>query len=265
MLAYENCHKLLPMSHVIAFFNQSGGVGKTTVTQNIGYQLATKGHRVLLLDMDPQASLTTFMGLDVSKLDKTIYDALVSETDEPLAILHNLHDMDLSPANIILANAEQELVLADQRELRLKIPLAQVLDNYDYVLIDCPPSLGILSQISLVAATEIIVPIQTQFKALMGTDFLLSTVKKIQRRLNKDLKIAGFIPTMFSSANALDQRTLETIIEQLSPIAQVFSPIPRATALAEASEYGKPLATSPKKNSSIIEIFEEITIALEKL
>jgi chromosome partitioning protein len=265
MLAYENCHKLLPMSHVIAFFNQSGGVGKTTVTQNIGYQLSTKGHRVLLLDMDPQASLTTFMGLDVSKLDKTIYDALVSETDEPLAILHDLHDMDLSPANIILANAEQELVLADQRELRLKIPLAQVLDNYDYVLIDCPPSLGILSQISLVAATEIIVPIQTQFKALMGTDFLLSTVKKIQRRLNKDLKIAGFIPTMFSSANALDQRTLETIIEQLSPSAQVISPLPRAPALAEASEYGKPLAISPKKNSSIIEIFEEITIALEKL
>lgn len=253
------------MTHIIAFFNQSGGVGKTTATQNIGYQLTTKGHRVLLLDMDPQASLTTFMGLDVARLDKTIYDALISENDEPIPILYNLHNMDLSPASIILANAEQELVLADQRELRLKIPLSQVLNNYDFVLIDCPPSLGILSQISLVAATEIIVPIQTQFKALMGTDFLLSTIKKVQRRLNKDLKIAGFIPTMYSSANALDQRTLETIIEQLSPIAQVFSPIPRATALAEASEYGKPLATSPKKNSAILEIFDEITTALEEL
>ncbi len=253
------------MTHVIAFFNQSGGVGKTTVTQNIGYQLSSKGHRVLLLDMDPQASLTTFMGVEVTQLKKTIYDALVSETDEPLFILKDLHKMDLSPSSIILANAEQELVLADQRELRLKIPLSQVLDNYDFVLIDCPPSLGILSQISLIAATEILVPIQTQFKALMGTDFLLSTVKKIQRRLNKELKIAGFIPTMFSSANALDQRTLDTIVEQLSPIAQVFSPIPRATALAEASEYGKPLATSPKKNSAIIEIFDEIATALEKL
>jgi Mrp family chromosome partitioning ATPase len=125
MLSPNKCHKLLSMTHVIAFFNQSGGVGKTTITQNIGYQLTTKGHRVLLLDMDPQASLTTFMGLDVAQLDKTIYDALVSEADEPLAILHDLHSMDLSPANIILANAEQELVLADQRELRLKLPLSQ--------------------------------------------------------------------------------------------------------------------------------------------
>lgn len=253
------------MARIIALFNQSGGVGKTTVTQNIGYQLSMKGHRILLIDMDPQASLTMFMGVDVAQLDKTIYNALVSETEEPITILHGLHNMDLSPASIILANAEQELVLADQRELRLKIPLSEVLDNYDFVLIDCPPSLGILSQISLVAATEIIVPIQTQFKSLMGTDFLLSTVKKVQRRLNRDLKIAGFIPTMFSSANALDQRTLETIIEQLSPIARVFSPIPRATALAEASEYGKPLAISPKKNLAILEIFEEIAIAIEKL
>jgi chromosome partitioning protein len=236
------------MSRIIALFNQSGGVGKTTITQNLGYQLASRGNRVLLLDMDPQASLTTFMGLDVTSLKKTIYDALMSEEEEPVPIEHNLYQMDLSPANIILANAEQELVLAEQRELRLRAAIEPLLKEYDFILIDCPPSLGILSQISLVASTHVLVPIQTQYKALMGTDFLLQTVKRVQRRLNKGLRIAGFCPTMFSTSNALDQRTLQAITEQLAPIAPVFSPLPRATALAEASEYGKPLALSPKKN-----------------
>jgi chromosome partitioning protein len=253
------------MSQVVALFNQSGGVGKTTITQNLGYQLASRGNRILLLDMDPQASLTTFMGLDVTTLKKTIYDALMSEEEEPVPIEHDLYQMDLSPANIILANAEQELVLAEQRELRLKAAIRPILQQYDFILIDCPPSLGLLSQISLVAATHVLVPIQTQYKALMGTDFLLQTVKRVQRRLNKGLKIAGFCPTMFSASNALDQRTLQAITEQLSPIASVFTPLPRATALAEASEYGKPLALSPKKNLSVLAIFDELAIALEHL
>ncbi|CAA9574020.1 Chromosome (plasmid) partitioning protein ParA [uncultured Synechococcales cyanobacterium] len=253
------------MSQVIALFNQSGGVGKTTLTMNLGFQLAVRGHKVLLVDMDPQASLTVFMGLDVTELDKTIYDALISETDEPIPIIHTLNQMDLSPANILLANAEQELVLADQRELRLKEPLTPLVSDYDFILIDCPPSLGILSQISLIAATHVLVPIQTQFKALMGTDALLKTVKKVQRRLNKSLGIAGFCPTMYSSGNALDQRTLEAITEQLSPIGRVFTPLPRATALAEASEYGKPLASSPKKNSAVLAVFDEIATAMEHL
>jgi len=230
---------------------------------NLGYQLTAKGHRVLLIDMDPQASLTSFMGFDVSEQDLTIYDALISD-EAPIPILQ-AHNMDFSPANIILANAEQELVLAEQRELRLKEPLSKIAENYDFVLIDCPPSLGILSQISLIAATHVLVPIQTQFKALMGTDSLLKTIKKVQRRLNKSLVIAGFCPTMFSTGNALDQRTLEAINEQLASIGQIFTPIPRATALAEASEYGKPLAISPKKNAAVLEIFDEIATSLEQL
>jgi chromosome partitioning protein len=250
---------------VFALFNQSGGVGKTTLCQNLGYQLVTRGARVLLLDMDPQASLTTFMGLDVTELSETIYEALISEEGHPLAVHSNLHQMDLAPANITLANAEQELILVEQRELRLQQALTPLLGNYDFVLIDCPPSLGILSQISLVAADYVLVPIQTQFKALMGTDFLLQTVKKIQRRLNPELKIAGFCPTMYSSANALDQRTLESIKEQLGKIAPVFTPIPRATAIAEAAEYGMPMGLSPKKQKSILEIFDEIAAELEAL
>jgi chromosome partitioning protein len=253
------------MTKVIALFNQSGGVGKTTLCQNLGHQLATRGVKVLLIDMDPQASLTTFMGLDVTDLRDTSYDSLISEDKHPLPIHKDLHHMDLAPANIKLANAEQELILVEQRELRLQQALVPVLENYDFVLIDCPPSLGILSQISLVAANYVLVPIQTQFKALMGTDFLLQTVKKIQRRLNPNLKFAGFCPTMYSSANALDQRTLESIKEQLGAIAPVFAPIPRATAIAEASEYGMPLGLSSKKQRSTIEIFDEIATALEAL
>jgi chromosome partitioning protein len=252
------------VSRIIALFNQAGGVGKSTLTMNLGYQLAAREHRVLLIDMDPQASLTTFMGFDVTESQKTIYDALVSEDETPIPILQ-AHRMDLSPANIVLANAEQELVLAEQRELRLREPLSKIASNYDFILIDCPPSLGILSQISLIAATHVLVPIQTQFKALMGTDSLLKTVKKVQRRLNKSLVIAGFCPTMYSPGNALDQRTLEAINEQLASISRIFTPIPRATALAEASEYGKPLALSPKKNAVVIEIFDEIASVLEQL
>jgi chromosome partitioning protein len=252
------------MSKIIALFNQSGGVGKTTLTMNLGYQLADRAHRVLLVDMDPQASLTAFMGFDVTEQDKTVYHAIMSEDDEPLPILQ-AHQLDLVPANILLANAEQELILADQRETRLKAPLSMLSNQYDFILIDCPPSLGILSQISLIAADYVLVPIQTQFKALMGTDSLLKTIKKIQRRLNQSLKIAGFCPTMYSAGNALDQRTLQAITEQLAVIAPVFTPIPRATALAEASEFGKPLALSPKKNPTVLALVDEIVTALEQL
>ena len=254
------------MTRIIALFNQSGGVGKTTITMNLGYQLASRGHRVLLIDMDPQASLTTFMGLELSDQDKTIYDTLLSEDEEPIIPIHHaIHRMDLVPTNIILADAEQELVLTEQREIRLREPIAAIQDQYDFILIDCPPSLGILSQISLVAATHVLVPIQTQFKALMGTDSLLKTIKKVQRRLNRTLGFAGFCPTMYSPGNALDQRTLEAITEQLSPLGKVFTPIPRATALAEASEYGRPLALSPKKNLAVLAAFDEIAISMEQL
>jgi chromosome partitioning protein len=254
------------MAKVIALFNQSGGVGKTTLCQNIGYQLAAKHERrVLLVDMDPQASLTIFMGLELGSSSKTIYKSLLSEETVALPVYQDIHRMSLSPTAIDLSEAEQQLILVPQRELRLQQSLAPLLKDYDYVLIDCPPSLGILSQNSLVAADYVLVPIQTQFKALMGADALLRTVKMVQKRLNPKLKFAGFCPTMYSASNELDQRTLESIIENLGKIKTVFPPIPRATAIAEAAESGIPYALSRKKQASVLEVFDKIALELEGL
>lgn len=262
------------MSRVISVFNQAGGVGKTTVAQNLGYHLANRGNKTLLVDMDPQASLTSFMGINTRTLNLSVYNSLIAEDEGELPIalpiIKELYSMDLCPANLNLAKAEQQLVLEELRELRLKDAIAPFLENYDFIIIDCPPSLGILSVISLVAATHVLVPIQTQFKALMGTDLLLGTTKKIQKRLNKNLKLAGFLPTMYASSTAMDQQTLFDINEQLSAIAQVFSPLPRATALSEASKALKPFGAyigSNKKgnNGAILKIFDEVAEAMEKL
>ena len=255
------------MSKIIALFNQAGGVGKSTTTLNLGYHLHLRGHRILLIDLDPQASLTNFMGLEPSELSATIYDVLVPKDEEIelLPIHKNIHGMDLMPSNIDLANAEQELIFAELRELRLKQILEPMRDNYDFILIDCPPSLGILSHISLVAATSVLVPIQCQFKALKGTDSLLKTLARVRKRLNPQLKIAGFLPTMYQASTSLDNRTLESISEQLSEIATVFPPMPRATAVAEAAEQGKPLALCANKHKPTLELFEQLALALEKL
>lgn len=255
------------MNKILALFNQAGGVAKSTTTQNLGYHLSMRQHSCLLVDIDPQASLTSFMGLEPSELQTTIYDALVPKDDEEelLTIHKNLHGMDLLPANIELANAEQELIFAELRELRLKQILEPVRDNYDFILIDCPPSLGILSHISLVAADCVLVPIQCQFKALKGTDSLLKTIARVRKRLNPRLKIAGFLPTMYQTTTSLDNRTLESIKEQLGEIATIFPPMPRATAVAEAAESGKPLALCANKHKPTLELFDAIACAMEKI
>lgn len=259
----------------IALFNQAGGVGKTTVTHNLGYHLALRGHRVLIVDMDPQSSLTIFMGLDTTELTETICDSLIEEPTNDDANIQlviypkQIYNMDLAPSSIGLAYAEIYLANALHKEYRLKEALESVKGKYDYVLVDCPPSLGILSINCLVAADYILVPIETQFKALMGADMLLDTWKKIKRRLNKDLKIVGFLPTMYGSGRTMDQQTLETIKTQLSSIAPVFAPLPSATALPESSQNRKPFIEYIKKktenNQVVINVFEELATSMEKL
>lgn len=247
---------------IIAIFNQAGGVGKSTSTMNIGYHLATRNHRVLLLDLDPQSSLTIFMGLEPSELDKTVYNAIIKE--EPLTIYKQLHKMDLAPANIDLSGAELELVMADLRELRLKEALEPILEAYDFILIDCPPSLGLLSYIALVAATHVLVPIQTQFKAFKGTELLLNTIVRVKKKANKQLALAGFLPTLYAKANSQDTRALKAIEEQMAQFAPILPPVPRSTVLADAAEERIPLALYQASHAAT-KIFARVARTLEKL
>jgi chromosome partitioning protein len=250
------------MTKVIALFNQSGGVGKSTLTMNLGYHLAQKGHKVLLIDMDPQSSLTVFMGLDPVELKKTVYNAIIGE--EPLPIFHDIHGVDIAPSNINLCAAELELVSAMMREVRLKDTLEPLLKDYDFILIDCPPSLALLSVISLVAATHVLVPIQTQFKSFQGTELLLNTVIGLRAKANKNLGFAGFVPTMYDGRTAQESRTLAAIIEQLTPLATVFPPVPKSIAFADASEARLPLALNSTKHPALT-VLNTITSALEAL
>lgn len=254
----------MSQTRIIALFNQSGGVAKTTLTQNLGYHLAQKTkNRVLLVDIDPQASLTTFMGLEPDELETSIYASIVE--GKPLPVMPKLiHGMALVPADINLAASEMQLASAIAREYRLKNALAQVAENYDFILIDCPPSLGLLSIISLTAATHILVPVQCQFKSFKGTELLLSTVAQIHQNTNPKLQFAGFIPTMFDGRTAQESRTVKAVQEQLSSIATVFPPIPKTIAFADASERRLPLALFDK-NHPAVSILKKIASSLEKL
>lgn len=248
---------------IIALFNQSGGVAKTTLTQNLGYHLATNKKRVLLVDIDPQASLTNFMGVDPEALEKTLYNAIIDE--EPLFIFpETIHGMRLAPTNINLSAAELVLPTADAREYRLKEALTPIKDDYDFILIDCPPSLGILSILALTAATHLVVPIQCQFKSFLGTDLLLDTVGRVRKKLNKNLEIAGFIPTMLDSRTAQETRTANAVQEQLSQMATIYPAIPKSIAFADASERRIPLALYDKSHAAV-KVMKKIAKDLEKL
>ncbi len=247
-------------SKIIALFNQAGGVAKTTLTHNLGYHLAQRQHPVLLIDIDPQASLTKFMGLNPAELDKTVADAIIDE--QPLPIHKNIDGMDLSPSNRILSTAEMQLVSAEMRDLRLKDALEPVLDTYDFILLDCPPSLGLLSYISLVAATHVLVPVETHVKAFEGTNELLQTVTRVKNRANRKLQIAGFVPTRYDRRNSADIRTLGAMQSQLESFGQIFPPIPRATAFVDASEERKPLAVYDPKHP-VVPLLESLAEAME--
>ncbi len=250
------------MTKVISFFNQSGGVGKTSLTQNLGYSLAQKGQRVLLVDLDPQGSLTVFMGLEPHELEVTVADAILRESALP--VITNIYDMGLTPSNITLSAAEIRLSSAIAREWRLKRILEPVVKNYDFILIDCPPTLGILSILSLVASTHVLIPIQTQYKAFKGTELLLDTVKQVREDVNPHLDIAGVIPTLYSATTLQDKAILEATQQQLSGITPVYPAIPRAIAFADAAMAHQPLAVFAPKHPAV-RILNAIAQRLEKL
>lgn len=253
---------MLSVAKTIAFFNQAGGVCKTTLTMNVGYQLAQRQHRVLLVDLDPQASLSVFMGLEPSELEQTIADSVLG--DIPLPIQERRPGLDLVPANISLSAAELRLTSVMAREGRLKNALAPVMDRYDYILIDCPPSLGILSILGLAAASHVLIPMQTHFKAYKGTELLLETIREVRQHINPGLEIAGIVPTLHVANAAQDKMILSSVQEQLSVLGQIYSPIPRATAFADAAMAGLALSEYQPKHPAVA-ILDEIAQGIEAL
>lgn len=229
---------------------------------NLGYSLTQQGHRVLLVDMDPQSSLTVFMGLQPHELEGTVAQSILER--EPLRILSEIHQMDLVPSNLTLSAADVRLATAIAKENRLKKALSPVVRSYDFVLIDCPPTLGVLSIISLVASTHILIPMQTQYKSFVGLDLLLGTINELQQEgVAPDLKIAGVIPNLHDRT-AQSKEILEAVTEQFSGIAPVFPAISRAVAFADASMQHLPLGVYDPKHPAVA-ILTAISQSLESL
>ena len=229
------------MSQVYAAANQKGGVGKTTTIVNLGAYLAEAGKRVLLVDVDPQANATSSLGVDKNALRSSIYDAIIGDTPlESVLTLTERLGLDLIPSAPALAGAEIELVSMFSREHRLQRALQPVRERYDYVLIDCPPSLGLLTINALTAADEVIIPIQCEYLPLEGLTQLLRTVDLVRRNLNPELGVKGLLMTMFDARTNLAQQVVDEVRGHF-PDSTFRTVVPRSVRLSEAPSYGEPI------------------------
>lgn len=226
------------MSRIIAITNQKGGVGKTTTAINLAAGLARLGQRVLLVDLDPQGNATTGSGIDKRTLDKTVYHVLLGQTRGADVIQHSQYGgYDLIPANCDLAGAELKLATIAQPETRLKDELGALNGRYDVVLIDCPPTLNLLTVNALAAADAVLIPMQCEYFALEGLTDLVNTIKKVKAELNPGIEIEGLLRVMFDARNTLSQQVSNQLKKHFG--AKVFDTvIPRNVRLAEAPSYG---------------------------
>lgn len=201
------------LARVIAIANHKGGVGKTTTATNLGAALAERGRRTLLVDLDPQAAMSAGLGIDTYALEKTIYDSLMDPDNVPAkSVLYNIRpNLDIIPANIDLAAAEIELVVMMGREMILKEILEPIMDDYDYMIIDTPPSLGLLTVNALAVTQGLIVPLQTEYLAMRGARVMLDTIWKIKRKLNPQLDLLGILPTMHNTRTTHNREVLEEV------------------------------------------------------
>lgn len=254
------------MGKIISVVNQKGGVGKTTTAINLGAYLAHFGQQVLLVDVDPQANATSGLGIEHRKLDKGIYDALIGQKTLSEVIKRTLqNNYYLAPATLSLAGAAVELIGMEDREFRLMRLLQEVRDDYDFIIIDGPPSLGLLTVNSLVAADEILIPIQSEYYALEGLSQLLETIFLIQNNLKPSLGIMGAVITMFDRRNRLSE-LVKNELHQYFPNRVFSSIIPRSVRLAEAPSYGRTILQYDAKSSGA-KAYEELAkeiIALKK-
>ncbi len=228
------------MARIIAVVNQKGGVGKTTTSVNLAASLAEQGKRVLLVDLDPQGNATTGSGVDKKTIARTVYQVLLGLGEvASIRTTSESGKYDLLPANRELAGAEVELVELPNREGRLKAALAVVEGDYDFVLLDCPPSLSLLTINGLVAAREVLIPMQCEYYALEGLSDLVGTIKRVRSNLNPVLEICGLLRTMFDPRNTLSQQVSAQLEQHFGD--KVFKTlVPRNVRLAEAPSYGMP-------------------------
>ncbi len=236
------------MGKTIAIVNQKGGVGKSTTAVNLGACIAQMGKKVLLIDIDPQGNATSGVGIEKEGLENCIYDAILEHVPiESIIKETSVKDFNIAPSTIELAGAEIELVSVMSRELRLKAAIESVRSEYDVVLIDCPPSLGLLTLNALSAANAYLVPIQCEYYALEGLGQLLSTTKLVQKHLNTSLELAGVVMTMYDARTNLAQQVIEEVRNYFDD--KVYKTIiPRNIRLSEAPSYGMPIIEYDEKS-----------------
>ena len=249
------------MARIIAIANQKGGVGKTTTAVNLAACLAKKGQRVLLIDMDPQGNATSGLGIDNRKVENSIYDILISaEKMENVVVKTDFHNLELCPSSIALSGAEIELVNLMAREYRLKEALDEVKEKYDFIFLDCPPSLGLVTLNALTACGSVLMPIQCEYYALEGLSQLTATIKRVKKLLNPDIEIEGVLMTMFSSRQNLAIQVVDEV-KKFFPEKVYKTIIPRNVRLSEAPGFGQPVIVydpSSRGAESYTDLAEEV-------
>ena len=237
------------MGRIIAVANQKGGVGKTTTSINLAACLAEKGKKVLAVDMDPQGNLTSGLGVDKDSVEKSIYELIIGEVDIKEVINKEvLENLDIIPTSIDLSAAEIELIGVDDKEYILRNAIDQVKDQYDFVIIDCPPSLSMLTINAMTTADSVIVPIQCEYYALEGLSQLIHTVELVKDRLNSKLEIEGVVFTMYDARTNLSLQVVENVKDNLQQ--NIYKTIiPRNIRLAEAPSYGLPINKYDSKST----------------
>ncbi len=237
------------MGRIIVVANQKGGVGKTTTTINLSASLASLGKQVLVVDMDPQGNATSGFGVDKNEVENSVYEMLLGLKPAEECILPKVFkNLSLIPSNINLAAAEMELIDIERREYLLKNILEDISDRYDYIFVDCPPSLSLLTINSLCAADSLIIPVQCEYYALEGLTQLFQTVQLVRERLNEKMVIEGLLFTMYDQRTNLSQEVVENVKENVD-IYVFKSIIPRNIRLAEAPSYGLPVIEYDRKSA----------------